>query len=159
MLDSYILGWPKSPRGFFHKIKDTFFIFNNNIIDLDILSMSAISCLMKHWLFSINVSIWLLSTSTGLPNQGALSSKKSQTWNFANHFWHIWSVTAPSPYTAQIFFFAFQLCFYLSWIIKHNMPKMLCFILSLMLKWLHKNSPILLVFFNAHWYDSCHNTI
>ena len=25
------------------------------------------------------------------------------------------SITAPSPYTAQIFFFAFQLCFYLSW--------------------------------------------
>ena len=25
-----VLGWPKSPCGFFHKIKETFFIFTNN---------------------------------------------------------------------------------------------------------------------------------
>ena len=36
-------GWPKSRFWFFHKIKDTFFIFTNNFIDLDILSMSAVS--------------------------------------------------------------------------------------------------------------------
>ena len=39
-----LLGWPKSLFSFFHKIKDKFFIFTNNFIDLDILSMSAISC-------------------------------------------------------------------------------------------------------------------
>ena len=38
---------------------------------------------------------------------GALSSKKFPAWNFTNHFWHIWSVTATSPYSAQIFFFFF----------------------------------------------------
>ena len=38
-----ILGCPKSLYGFFYKIKDTFFIFTNNFIDLNILSMSAIS--------------------------------------------------------------------------------------------------------------------
>ena len=38
-----LLGWPKSPYVFFHKTKDTFFIFTNNFIDLDILSMLAIS--------------------------------------------------------------------------------------------------------------------
>ena len=43
----HVLGWPKSPLCFFHKIKDTFFIFSNNFIDLDILSMSAIS---HYWL-------------------------------------------------------------------------------------------------------------
>ena len=32
---------------FFHKIEDTFFIFTNNFIDLDILSRSTISC---YWL-------------------------------------------------------------------------------------------------------------
>ena len=32
---------------FFHKIKDTFFIFTNNFIDLDIVSMSAISCMVN----------------------------------------------------------------------------------------------------------------
>ena len=42
-LYTIVLGWPKSPYGFFHKIKNTFFIFTNNFIDLDILSMSAIS--------------------------------------------------------------------------------------------------------------------
>ena len=39
---SYVLGWPKSLFSFFCKIKDTFFIFTSNFIDLDILSMSAI---------------------------------------------------------------------------------------------------------------------
>ena len=43
---SNVLGWPKGPFRFFHKIKDTFFIFTNNFIDLDILSMSAISCVV-----------------------------------------------------------------------------------------------------------------
>ena len=38
-----ILGWPKIPYVFFHKIKDMFLIFTNSFIDLDILSVSAIS--------------------------------------------------------------------------------------------------------------------
>ena len=38
-----LLGWPKCPYGFFHEIKDTLLIFTNNFIDLDILSMSAVS--------------------------------------------------------------------------------------------------------------------
>ena len=36
-LEIKILGWPKSPCGFFCKI-DTFFIFTNNFIDVDIFS-------------------------------------------------------------------------------------------------------------------------
>ena len=40
-----ILGWPKSPFSFFHIKKDNF-IFINNFIDLDILSISAISCVV-----------------------------------------------------------------------------------------------------------------
>ena len=42
-----ILGWPKNTLSFFHKIKDTFSIFTNNFIDLDILSLSALS---RYWL-------------------------------------------------------------------------------------------------------------
>ena len=42
---------------FLCKIKDTFFIFTDSFIDLDILSMSAISRMVLHCLFSINVSI------------------------------------------------------------------------------------------------------
>ena len=38
-----LLGWPKCPFSFFYKIKDTFFIFTNNFVDLDILSMSPLS--------------------------------------------------------------------------------------------------------------------
>ena len=41
--DVSVLGWPKSPYGFFRKIKDTFFIFTDNCIDLAILSMPALS--------------------------------------------------------------------------------------------------------------------
>ena len=41
------MGWPKIH--FFCKIKDVFFIFINNCIDLDILSMSAISHYIGFW--------------------------------------------------------------------------------------------------------------
>ena len=68
---------------------------------------------MLIFLNNVNVSIWLLSTSTGLPNCGTQSSK-STAWNFANHIWHVQSITTHSPYTAKIFF-VFQLHFYLSW--------------------------------------------
>ena len=44
----------------------------------------------------VNVSIWSLSTSIGLPNYWALSSEKYPAQNFANYFWHVWPVTAPS---------------------------------------------------------------
>ena len=33
------------------------------------------------------------------------SSKKPLAWNFTNYFWYVQSVTEPSPYTAQIFFY------------------------------------------------------
>ena len=56
------------------------------------------------WLFSINVSIWSLSTSTGLLDHGVSSSEKSLAWNFTNHFWPVRPVIAPSPYIAQICF-------------------------------------------------------
>ena len=36
-------GWPKCPFSVFCKIKDIFFIFTNNFIDVDSLSTSAIS--------------------------------------------------------------------------------------------------------------------
>ena len=37
-----LLGWPKSPFSFFHKVEDTWFIFTNSFIDLDILSTLAV---------------------------------------------------------------------------------------------------------------------
>ena len=41
------IGLAKKLFIFFCKTKDTFFIFTNNFMDLDVLSMSAISC---YWL-------------------------------------------------------------------------------------------------------------
>ena len=97
-------------------------------------------------LIVLNVSILSLST-TGLPDLGASSSKKSPARNFTNHFWHVRSVTAPSPYTAQLFLH-FCCVFTFLEIMKHNMPKMLLFFLpSSVLKWLHKTSPILISLF------------
>ena len=53
-------------------------------------------------------------------------------------------------YTLHKSFYAFQLCFYLLEIIEHNMPKMLLFFLpSSVLKWLQKNSPILVSIFKC----------
>ena len=61
--------------------------------------------------------------------QWEISSTNLQ-WFFANHFWHVWSVTAPSPYTNL--FLRFSCIFTFLEIIKHNMPKMFIF-------HLHKN--------------------
>ena len=42
-----------------------------------------------------NWSIWLWISS----------SKKPPAWNFANYYWHVWSITASSSYNATFFFF------------------------------------------------------
>ena len=74
------------------------------------------------------VFICSLSAAIGLPDLGASSSGKLPTWNFTNHIWHICSVTAPPPYTAQFFFFfAFQLHSYLSWNNKAQYARILLF--------------------------------
>ena len=53
-----VLGWQKSPYGFFHKIKDTFFICTSNFIDLDILSMLALS-LTNFFFFAFQLHFYL----------------------------------------------------------------------------------------------------
>ena len=76
-------------------------------------------------MFSVNVSIWSLSTSSGLSNHRASSSEKSPTWNFTNHFWHVQSVRATSPYIVQKLSLLFSFVLTFSEIIKPSMPKML----------------------------------
>ena len=57
-------------------------------------------------------------------------------------------------------FFAFQLRFYLSWKIKHNMPKMLLLSSIFSIKMAtQKFTNFDVYFLNTHWYDSCHDTI
>ena len=76
----------------------------------------------KHRLFSINILISSLSTSTGLPDCVRVSSsEKCPAWKLANHFWHILSVVVPFSYAVQILF---QLHFYLSWNDKAQTLKM-----------------------------------
>ena len=55
-------------------------------------------------------------------------------------------------------FSVFRLCFYLSWNNKAIYAKNVGFFLpSSILKWLHKNSPVLIsLFVNARRYDGCH---
>ena len=59
--------------------------------------------------------------------QWEISSTDLQCF-FANHFWHVWSVTAPSPYINHFFFLRFSCLFTFLEIMKHNMPKI--FLLS-----------------------------
>ena len=61
-----------------------------------------------HWLFSINVSIWSLSASTGLSDHGGSSSKKSPAWNFDNHF-DIFSHSTFSIHCTNLFCTSFAL--------------------------------------------------
>ena len=44
-----VWGWPKSLLRFLHTTKDSLFIFTSNLIDLDILSMLAVS---PYWLLA-----------------------------------------------------------------------------------------------------------
>ena len=75
-------------------------IFNT---DLDIWSVSVISYMVKHCLFSISVLSQSLLTSTGQSKHGAFFSEKSPIQNFTDCFLHVQSVTAYFPYTVQIF--------------------------------------------------------
>ena len=68
-----------------------------------------------HWLFSVNVSIWSLSTSTDLSGHGALSSEKSPAWNFVNHL--ICSVNHSTFSIHRTDLFAVSAAFYLSGIV------------------------------------------
>lgn len=99
------------------------------------------------WLLLIDMSISLISISTGLSGYGTSSSKKPPAWNFASYHWYVWSIKASSSYNAKI------LCLCISYVfsfleIKY-MLKMLLFILSSILKWLHQQIPVLIscVFF------------
>ena len=92
-----------------------------SVLDLGTLSMSAISCVVScdcsqlmSWFDHYQFQLVYLTIET-------LSKEKSPAWNY----WHVWPVSAPSPFIAQIFFFAVQLYFYLSWNNKAQYVKML----------------------------------
>ena len=76
------------------QLKRIFFLSTGNI-----LNMLAISHMVLT-LLSINVLIWLLSISTGLPDSEASTDENIPAQNFADH---IKLVTALSPYTCCSF--------------------------------------------------------
>ena len=107
-----ILDWLKCLYGFFHKIKDTFFIFTNNFIDLDILSTGAISHVKLHCSQLMSqldcYQLQLVYLTIEHHPERNLQQKlpkplvtSSVTWNNCE-ISHV--QTALSPYTAQISF-------------------------------------------------------
>ena len=121
-----ILGWTKSPFGFTHKIKDTFLIFTNNFIDLDILSMW-----LPHTWFNVDCSQCLDLIAI---NFNCLPSCLStQPWSIVQC--EISSIKLCKPLlTCSIshstfsihgtnLFLCFSCVFPILAIIKHNMPK------------------------------------
>ena len=107
LYEANTMGWPKSLFSFFHKTKHTFFIFTNNFIDLDILSMSAIP---HYWRPRVLLNILQCIRpphSNRLFGQHTSSTKKLHK-PLLTHL----ILTEPSPYTAQIFF-CISVVFYL----------------------------------------------
>ena len=114
------------------------------------------------WLFSVNVLIWLLSTSTSLPDHGVSPSEITPARNVASCFWHVQSVPAPSLYTAQLFFWV-SVAFlpFLKW---QNIEcqKILLFPSIFNIKIATQKFTGFDNFFKTShwfdWYDGCHNT-
>ena len=152
------MDWPKSPCVFFRKVEDTFFIFTNKFIDLDILTMSSISCEVYHWLFSINVSTdfnhlqLVYLTMEHCPARNLHHETLQTIFDMFNPPQHLLSTLCQS-------FSVFLLCFYLYEMIKHNMLKMCIFfnIQYSKLKGYTKIHQVWWVFY-AHWYDGYQNT-
>ena len=134
-----------SQRAFFHL---TFVDPDNKVINLTKLVQIIFSAWCGYFeyvsylphgitLIVLKVLIWLLLISTDLPLLGMSPSKKSQSWNFAKRFLHFLHIQNKS----------FFLHFSLHCLIKIVTLKMLLFsLLSSVLKCLHKNLPILIIF-------------
>ena len=114
--------------------------------------MSAISHLVWHSLFSINVSInWDINyqlqlvcpTRDHCPMRN-LQHETSNTFDTFDQSWHL-------PHTLHKSFFFFCIFNFLE-IMKHNMPKCLIFSSIFNIK---MNVKIHQFFLNACWYDSC----
>lgn len=103
----------------------------------------------------LNISIWSLSTSTGISNCGASSNKKSPAQTSQTT---LTSLISCSPFSIHCTN-TFSHFGYLSW---NNTAwyaeNFASFLPSSIVRWLYKNLPILMFFFsNACWYESCHN--
>ena len=130
------MGWPKSPLSFFRTIKDTFLFW-----PITLLIWIFWVCQLSPTWYDIDCSqlmSWCDRYQLQLvyPTIEHCPGRNYPAWNSSSHFWHIWSVTARSLFTAQIFF---SLHFYFSWNNKAQYAKnVVHFLPSSILKWLHK---------------------
>ena len=100
-MDQMLLGRPKSLLRFsFCKIKDTVFIFTNNFIDLDILTMSAIS---RYWLLVGRGQCIRQPHSKELFGRNVSSTKKRHKALLTRSIGH----SAFSIHCTSVFFFFF----------------------------------------------------
>ena len=152
-----ILGCPKCPFSFFHK-KDTFFIFTNNFIALDILSMSSISQVVQCWLFLMSqfdrYQLQLYQTMGHRPARN-LQHETSQT-TFVT-----FDQSQCLLHTLHRSFILHSSCvFTFLEILKHNTMKMFHFSSILNIKMAAQKFTNFDKFLkNVCWYDSCHNNI
>ena len=91
-----------------------------SMLDLDIcICQLSPACIM---LIVLNLCLYLITLNFSRSTQPwSIIKQEISNIKFQKRLWHIRSVTEPSPYTAQTFFFfcfAFRLCFYLSWVSK-----------------------------------------
>ena len=99
-------------------------------------------------LIVFNVSIWLLSTSTGLPDHGASFSETCSIKLCKPLLMRSVSHSTFSIHCTNLFLrFSCIFAFLEVSVIKYNMLKLVLFSPPLILKWLHKNAPILIVGF------------
>ena len=136
---------PESPYGFF-SIKDVFFIFTNNFIVLGHCEFvgnlpHGIKVDCSQWMSQFDCyQLQLVYPMVKHHSVRNLHQETSQTtFDTFNHSRNL-------LHTLQKSFFTFQLCFYLSWRDKASYAKNVYFLSSSILKWLHKNSPILMFF-------------
>ena len=119
-----LMGWPKSPFVFSCKIKDTFFIFTNNFIGSDILSMwlsSAwcnIDCSQLMSQFDCYQLQLVYPTVEHHPARNLQHGTSQTTFDMFNQSQHLLHMLHRS-------FFVFQLCLYLSWNNKAEYAEML----------------------------------
>ena len=147
---SDVLSWPKSPYVFFHKIKDTFFIFTHNYWFGHFQYVSYLPCGIMLIVFNqcldliainFNWSTWPWS----IIQQKITSSKLGKpllTYSISHSTFSIHC-------TNLCICFAFQLHFYLSWNKAYYAKNIAYFLPSSILKWLHKNSPIFIRVFKC----------
>ena len=141
MQQNIIIGLAKNPFSFLFKIKDTLFIFTNNLIELDSLGMSAVSRVVQRvdcFQFLSRFDHYQLQlVSLTMEHHLARNLQHKTSQNTFDTFSH----STFSTHCTNLFM-RFSCIFTFLEIISVNAENVVHFLPSSILKWLHKNSPI-----------------